>query len=892
MGTDGLVKKIDLVVMTGTVPFITAGIFQEDTTDATLISGALTGMSNMFQELLKQGELRHSELHNAHVYIRHLSQMNDTQGLISPEIKHNAQMRVAFIVREGELPREQELALSELCYSIMVKICEKPKFSKKLIKGNAEGYIPTYHETLDILAEAIKDYRKRARKSTFYEKPNFLQEKEKFSTLSVNDSILESQIRDFTKWLKEDYYPDFFPKLPFEHFFGKEEYWKNINELKITFNENLQKKSFKDRVSAALIQYILQGGLLPLALYSGNIQKRLNLFCAKELPQVFEDFIDNLLPIRGPFGICLRAIDKAQLGLSLDDCNKIGWQFLHNFIKEIGNRPFEQTYLKQFCKLLEQFDLKSDFLRTVINSHNEIVPQTYLTSFAKIINSQFSKSVDLSELIDKEKPTPQKPLKRPAPSIPDSVKTTKTKKKKTKESQKVEEQSIKLPKATPESTLIKNQALLQATSRTFNWAHRFLFGEFSLSKKNLPQLSNDGLLFYNLSESLTVELGLILDLMQAFSGPRSWLIGQLERIVDNVESKLRDFSSGKSEKYDVEKKMTIDVKYVDNDSRKIAERIFAIASQIESDAKKNRISKDNIKSYLESGFLGRSQENSIPNTRKLLVELKSLNKNQSIKELSLISKAMGVNIKEITSNITSLQLLAIPLPEKDSDYPKIIREIITRFKKWNIKIENSISTIFRVSYEIDDPKSPLIHDSMIPQYLRNSISNSNNEKLSQSSNSDFERLQLVESSFTFKKQIFKLIGDRLLFNKPLEVFTSILLTKNEEEKHYLFDFAAIKPPTITDEINKFFLISYDNEQPSIIGRLYTYIPFDNEQINNLTELLISDAYRRALECIQPGLNIITKIIKKYHSGISNLHNQLTETYELICNQLSISKTTN
>jgi hypothetical protein len=353
MGTEGLVKKIDLVVITGTVPFITAGVFQEDQNDATLISGALSGMSNMFQELLNQGELRHSELHNAHVYIRHLNQMNDSLGIISPEIKYNAQMRVAIIVREGELPKEQELALSELCYSIMVKICEKPKFAKKLVKGNAEGYIPTYHETLEILAEAINDYRKRARKSTFYEKPNFLQEKDRFTAISANDSVLEGQIKNYSNWLEEKFYPDFFPKLDFEKFFGKSDYWNGVLDLKKKFAQEFSNKSFKDRVSASLIQFILQAGMVPLVLYSGDIIKRVSSFFEDELTNVFEKFTKNLLQIRGPTGICLRTINSIILKLAIDDKSKVGWQFLRYFIEEIGDRPFEQPFLKQMCKILE-----------------------------------------------------------------------------------------------------------------------------------------------------------------------------------------------------------------------------------------------------------------------------------------------------------------------------------------------------------------------------------------------------------------------------------------------------------------------------------------------------------------------------------------------------------
>jgi hypothetical protein len=892
MGTEGLVKKIDLVVITGTVPFITAGIFQEDQNDATLISGALSGMSNMFQELLNQGELRHSELHNAHVYIRHLNQMNDSLGIISPEIKYNAQMRVAIIVREGELPKEQELALSELCYSIMVKICEKPKFAKKMVKGNAEGYIPTYHETLEILAEAINDYRKRARKSTFYEKPNFLQEKDRFTAISVSDSILEGQIKNYSNWLEEKFYPDFFPKLDFEKFFGKADYWTSVLDLKKKFAQEFSKKSFKDRVSASLIQFILQAGLVPLVQYSGDIVERISSFYEDELTNVFEKFTKNLLQIRGPTGMCLRTINSIMPKLALDDKSKVGWQFLRYFIEEIGDRPFEQPFLKQMCKILEQFELKEKFLSNILQSHNEIVPREYLATFAQIINSNLSKPVDLETLKQNYKPVdPEAPLKKPAPEIPKSVKVKTSKQKQGKDkTQKFVKQDIKLPKATPESNIIKNQALLFASSNTFSWVHRFLFGEYSINKKTPLKTSNDGLLFYNISESLTVEIGLIYDLIQAFSGPRTWLIGQLNRIIENVEGKLRNFTQGTNSTYEAEKKIAIDVQHVTKQFRSIAERIMTIISQIESDAKKGRITRDNMKSYLETGFLGRVQEISIPNTRKLLDELKSLNKNLSSKELNLISKAMGVNIKGLISNVTSLQFQATPLPEKESEYPKTIRDTIAQFKKWNLNIEDSITTLFRIGLELDSKKTSILNENLIHHYLRTTLTDSVNTKLSQIANSDNERKEFANHCFQIKNDLFMLIGDRLLQNRPLKLFTKIPLVK--EENYFVFNFTLIKPHQLSEDIIKFYIISNDEQNPEINGRVYTYHPFNNEQINNLTELIISDAFRRALECVEPSLNKIVKISKKYHSGITKLFDLLMDSYELICRELAITKTTN
>jgi hypothetical protein len=469
------------------------------------------------------------------------------------------------------------------------------------------------------------------------------------------------------------------------------------------------------------------------------------------------------------------------------------------------------------------------------------------------------------------------------------VKSSKQKQSKGK-TQKFVKQDIKLPKTTPESNLIKNQALLLATSNTFSWVHKFLFGEFSINKKSLLKISNDGLLFYNISESLTVEIGLIFDLIQAFSGPRTWLIGQLNRIIENVGGKLRNFSQETNTTYEAEKKMAIDVQHVTKQFRSIAERIMSIISQIESDAKKGRITKDKMKSYLETGFLGRVQEISIPNTRKLLDELKSLNKNLSSKELNLISKAIGVNFKGIISNVSSLQLQAIPLPEKESEYPKTIRETIAQFRKWNLDIEDSITTLFRIALELDSIKTTILNENLIHHYLRTTLSDSVNKKLSQLTNSDNERKEFAYHSFQIRSDLFKLIGDRLLQNRPLKLFTKIPLIK--EENCFVYNFTLIKPHQLSEDISKFYIISNAEQNPEIIGRVYTYQPFNNEQINNLTELIISDAFRRALECVEPSLDKIVKISKKYHSGITKLFDLLMDSYELICRQLTITKTTN
>ncbi|MGC9778955.1 MAG: hypothetical protein HZR80_06905 [Candidatus Heimdallarchaeota archaeon] len=899
MGIEVLAKKIDLVVMTGSVPFITAGIFQEDHTEATLISGALSGMSNMFQEMLQQGELRHSELYNAHVYIRHLSQINDNLGLISPEIKHSSQMRVAVIVREGELSREQELALSELCYSIMVMICQKPKLAKKLVKGNVEGYIPTNKETIEILAEAISDYRKRARKSTFYENINFLQEKDRFITLPIDDELLENQIEQFCHWIKEKNYPEFFPKLAFKQFFGKKEYWSGINVLTNTFTRNFKETNYKEKVSTALFQYILQGGLMPLIQYSGNILDKIESFYKTQLPLLFNSFIVNLLIIRGPIGISIRGIDAILSKIGVDDDRKIGWNFLRNYLVEIGDRPFELPFLKQFCKILSQFNLQEEFLSCIYNTSNGIVPSEYIDEFITIVNTNLSKPIDLDTL--KPEKIPQissqesKLTTKQAPGIPKtiSIEMTETEKKSTKKkSKKKKLVDVDLPKASPECSLIKNSILIQSIANTFSWVHNHLFGQISLGAKNTPTISTDGLLFYNLSESLAIEIGLTFNLIQSFSGPRTWLIGQLSRIIDSVEDKLHSFEPESKIKYKPEKKITIDIKHVNEHFRKTADKIITIISQIETDASKGKITKENKKSYLETGFLGRIQEISIPQIRKHLEQMKSINKNMSNKELENISKASAVNYSGLTTNITSLQLLAIPLPHKESDYSKEMRESLSQFKKWSIDFNDVLETMFRVNFEIKDSTNQNIHENILNQFIRSSLTESINKKFEEFTNSDLERKELVRLSFQFKNDLFTLIGDRLLYNKLLSIFTTIPLSKPADEKSYLYSYLPIKPPIISEEIKKFFILTEDSEENEIIGRVYTYQPFNNDHINNLTELLLSDAFRRAYASVEVGLKKIVTMGKKIHSGTSNLVDQLMESYHLICNKLSITQSTN
>ncbi|HUT81298.1 MAG TPA: hypothetical protein VMZ29_08855 [Candidatus Bathyarchaeia archaeon] len=896
MGTEIIAKKIDLVVMTGSVPFITAGVFQGDDSDATLLSGALTGMSNMFQELLKQGELRHSELYNAHVYIRHLTQMNDILGLIGPEIKHGAQMRVAIIVREGELSREQELALSELCYSIMVIICQRSHLAKKLIKGNIEGYIPSYQETIQILADAINDYRKRSKKSLFYENTNFIQEKDKFTILTFNDSLLEYQIREFSQWIEQQYYPDYFPTFDFINFFGKKEYWNYVQVIKEKFTNDLKTLEFKNQVSASLFNYILKAGLMPLILYSDDIIKRIEIFYENELPKVFENFVCNLLPIRGPSGISLRSISQNISQLKHGNEKLIGWQFVKYFLLELGDHPFEQTYLKQFVKLLIDFDLAKEFLSAIIDIKSTIVPKSYLNQFVNIINTALSKPLNLDDLkSQKEILSPKKSSKgkaNTAPSIPTYMKSPiEDKEVITTENQEIKKININLPSATPESNITKNQSLIRAISRIYSWIHDYLYGNISIDKKNLPVISNDGMFFYNISESLTIEMGLIFDIIQAFSSPRTWLIGQLSRIIDDIEAKLKIFDPDSNIEYTPERKLTIDVEHVNEQFRKTSERIINIVTQIETDAVEGRITSENKKAYLVSGFLGRIQDISVPYTRKLIDELKNANKNLSEKELDLISEATSVNFKGLTTNITSMQLLTVPLPQKDSEYSKEVRDIFTNFRKWNLDFDQVIDTVFRLGLEITDIENLPIHENIITRFLRSGVNDEINKRLESLPNSDIERYQFMKSCYYFKDELYNLIGDRLLLNKPLRLFTTIHLSKPDDEKNYLSSFSPIQPPIISEEISKFFIIS-EEEKPVIIGRVYSYLTFENQQINSLTELIISDAFRRAYQTIEPGLITINKMGKKIHGGISNLQYLLLQTYNQICSQLSFTKITN
>ncbi|MHA1212495.1 MAG: hypothetical protein ACTSSH_08545 [Candidatus Heimdallarchaeota archaeon] len=267
-----------------------------------------------------------------------------------------------------------------------------------------------------------------------------------------------------------------------------------------------------------------------------------------------------------------------------------------------------------------------------------------------------------------------------------------------------------------------------------------------------------------------------------------------------------------------------------------------------------------------------------------------MNKNLASKELDMISKATSVNFKGLTTNVTSLQLLAIPLPEKESEYTKETREVLNRFRKWDFALESTIQILFQVCIEIANPLQPNLHETILRQFLRTCLPDPINNKLESYPNSDLERKEIVASSFILVDDLFTTVGSRLMHNIPLKLFTTIPLSKVKDEKNFLFSFSPLKPPTISEEILRFFIVTKHNQE-EIIGRIYTYKTFNEEEISNLTELIISDSFRRAYSSVEPGLTKIIRIAKRIHSGVPNLQNLLLNTYQLICSQLSIKKTT-
>ncbi|MFW9924301.1 MAG: hypothetical protein ACFFDW_13535 [Candidatus Thorarchaeota archaeon] len=1102
MGTENLAKKVDLVVMTGSVPFITAGFLQQNHTDATLISGALSGMSNLLQEMLKHGELRHTELYNAHIYIRHLSQLSDSSNLVDNEIINNAKMSVAIIVREGELNREQELSFSELCYSLMVKIIERKDLSEKLKAGNIEGFIPENNIIREILAEAIEDYRKRARKSHFYEKPTYLQEKEKIVPISTNNEMIEERIEEFKLKIISDYYPKYFPKIPFIHFFGKTEYFDSIIQLKNNLEELVQTDEFKEKVISDLYNFIMQSGLIPIISFSGDIRKRLDIFYKNELPDLIHHFLTSYSKYHGPLGISIRCIDENLAKLPITDHNKIKWQFLKYYLEEINEQPFETIYFKQMIKILEIFNFSPEFLLEMKNLPDKnIFQEEFIQTYFNIINTHLENPIQLEGLatgdllkdlnkinyteknqaptlpsissvaimddsnyqnycskkddlissfqnyiqkliesakVEKEKNNDLKNLdillndlfdiiteielaitkgsfgnviKNELKNITDLIyeenydtsqtsilniieslettdsldeiflellinfkekiqqiintislikktnpkqkisinislinnnlnkalkeitsliyiesfdelinlisdnkslfnKTTisdfKSKIKEIKNIQgiifsnskakqgKIDEElsdeisivfdDIKLPKASAESSRYRDEFLIKAICKINYWVHEFLFGRFSLKNKTAPAMISTGLMFNNISDALSMEIGLMFDLLQSFTSSRTWLIGQLERIIDVVENKIINLDPNSDESYQIEKRFTIDVRYVEEQFKTKAERIISIITQLENDAEKKKINSENKKAYLESGFLGRSQELSIPSARKFLNELKTLNKSFSNKEIDEISKITSINFKDLTNHITSLQLLTEPLPSKDSEYSKRMREITNQLKKWDLDVYQLIQTKFYTKLEIREPYDILYTEEVLDNILRNILPTEINNSLEWLPNSKTERLELLRASYDLIPELFSSIGVMLHNNKPLRAFSKIALTTPTTRGEYVYTFPEIKPPLLSEEIRKFFIMSSVNEI-GIVGRIYRYTPFNSEEPNNLTELIISDAFRRAYETIKDGLEQITKLGKKIHQGTQNLSEEIMTSYRIICDTL-------
>ncbi|MBD3191560.1 MAG: hypothetical protein GF308_13000 [Candidatus Heimdallarchaeota archaeon] len=1112
MGTENAVKQVDLIVLTGSIPFITAGIIQNDQSEATLISGALSGMSTMFQEMLKQGQLRHSELYNAHIYIRHLSQMDAPPEVLEETIKDKAQMSAVLIVREAELTQEEEIALSELCYSIMVKICDRPNLTEKIIDGSIDGYIPENKEVREILAAAIEDYRYRAKKSIFYESSDFLDDKARFKALSTQNEILENQIEEFCQWITHSFYPPFFPKINFKDFFGKQKYWQAAKELKKQFEKCSKDEDFKEELKTILFEFILKAGIMPLVLYSGDILERTENFFNREFPDTSESFIQNLLAIRGPAGISLRGVERNLERLeNRTDPDNISWNFLNVFLQEIANHPFEQPFLEQFCQLLELFNISQPFVEGIANPQElQYVPNEYQRFFIDIINDQLSSPVDvdhiwceipeddtkstLSEIplpsdakkeqekalledltreycklrdsleeglqnirssitekieekeqeskkqvnqkkegkkefiaqlskllkhINMEKNTgsygilvkqkindisslineenfaeakssvsdlletfetlemsdtklaeilqeidqtiqeilsftteepskkedsklqqtsskileQQKEVNEKIRGFLDLIKTEsyselltqlenhselfgeeverlktqvvqlnnlkeelhsiqkseikekpeeKTKKKTTKKKKK-KKKKIKLPKISPEASRVKDRLLFKAICDTFHWTHKHLFGQFAFSKKYLPLLSPPGLLFTNITESLVIELGLMIDLIQCYTGPRTMLINQLRRILNTVEEKLRAYSPDSGEKYPLAESLLLDVDHVSKEFKELTQELLDTITRIEADAFSGKITEENKKDYLESGFFGRAQEISVPSAQKILNELKSKNKKFYKRDLEKISEAINLDLSEVSTDISPIRDLSQPFLSRESDYSKSTREIINHFKKWDLSLPEIMMSLFRVYPEIPDPTNPYLHQKNIPTYLRANLSANINKKFDEKQVESWERRNFIQYAFQLKEEILSLLGKRMISE---DIVTTIFQQKIDKQKNmdqYIIPYLPIQPPKLSEELRHFFLLSEDDDK-TIQGRILPYQPFTTEKPSNLAGLIISDAFRRAYDTVKINLEKIMKLGSKLHSGTEFLHDKLLESYELIKSQ--------
>jgi hypothetical protein len=595
---------------------------------------------------------------------------------------------------------------------------------------------------------------------------------------------------------------------------------------------------------------------------------------------------------RGPIGISHRTIKKILSELEIKDESKIGWNFVKFYLEEIGARPFEKPYVKQLCKLLDKLSLSQKFLSSIYNTTDSIiVPRSYITNFTAILNDNLSKPInDFSLICDDPKTESVQKVKSNAdkiPGIPSSKK--KVTKKKVEEPQIPKELvacDTELPKHTPESNRLKDSFLSNAITRTYKWIHEFIFGKFFLSKKNLPASSDDSLFFYNIAESLAIEIGLFHDLLQVYTGVRNKLIADLEKTIETIEQKLKQYKPDGKSKYPLEKKISFDVKYIPNQFKKNIEKIVTILTQIENNASKGKITKENIKSYLESGFLGRVQDISIPQAKKVLDDIKSINSSLTNKELDKISKATAINFKELTTNIVFLQPVSTILPGKDSEYTKEFREIISYFRKLKIDLSIAFEIIFRLSLEMPNLSKLTIHKKLLDEFFRISLPVNVNTILDKLPNSQVEKATLVRSSFLLRKELFQLIGMKILSMKPLNLVLSIPI-KKQDEANYLFKFNPLElPQTAIDQLKDKFLLKENSEGSTIvIGKEYYYQSYSSEKPTNLTSLLISDAFRKTMELIENPLKIISKIGLKIHSGMPNLKDQLIESYHYITEKL-------
>jgi hypothetical protein len=468
------------------------------------------------------------------------------------------------------------------------------------------------------------------------------------------------------------------------------------------------------------------------------------------------------------------------------------------------------------------------------------------------------------------------------------------KKSKTKKQEKKSKLSLKkvLPKPSAESTRTVKEILFKTINTSYYWAHEHLFGHFSLSKKFVPKVEKDGLFFYYILDSITKETGLFFDIIQCYTGPRTRLIGKLDRLIDSVNNKLQTYIPETGIKYRAEKKLSLDVQHVNIEFKQKCEKIIEILMKIENDAVKGKITNDNIKDYLESGFLGRSQEISIPQAKKILSDLKSLNKSLSNKELNTISSATSINIKRLTNTISSKMRRITPVPQKDSHYSKTSRDYLSFIANIDIDLQDVFKAIFTIIPYFGDENSFLIHDRLINSTLRCSLPDDLNQHFEDLEKGSSLRKQFAINSFAFKNELFLLIGENLLTRDDLlKQFLSIDIVAEENKNgQFTTKYAVISPPTFSNELEEYFLIVEDKKTKgnAIAGRAYQYKPYNKEKPTNLAELIVSNSFRKAYETVATGLETIDKIGKKLHSGVPKLHKTIMQTYRIIAQKLSYS----